>query len=163
VVQPPFDIPGGARVAVLEDASGAMFGIISGGPEPGPYLSVDDGEVGWVELMTRKPEGACAFYNGVFGWDAREADIDATAYTTFSLGDREVAGMIPTPDNLAPDVPDNWSVYFNVADCVATEESAVKLGGQVILSAAPTPMGPFAVLADPHGAVFQIMQFTKAA
>jgi len=46
VLASPFEIPGGARVAVVADRSGAVFALISGGPEPGfPYFS---GEVGAV-------------------------------------------------------------------------------------------------------------------
>jgi len=68
--------------------------------------------------------------------------------------------MIGRPADLPGEVPDSWSVYFTVADCEAAQEKAVELGGSVILSATPTPMGPFAVLADPAGAAFQIMEIS---
>lgn len=164
VIQPPFDIPGGARVAVIADGSGAMLALIGGGPEPGPYLSETVGAVCWVELMTRRPESAVAFYESVFGWAAERSDpgdAGGVAYTVFRRGDEEVAGMIATPDHVPPDVPDTWSVYFTVADCAAVLERAVELGGSVVLEATPTPMGPFAVVADPAGAVFQVMEMAS--
>lgn len=163
VLQPPFDIPGGARVAVIADTSGAMLALISGGPPPGVYFSEDIGAVGWAELMTRSPDAAEAFYASVFGWTADTSigeGATSPTYTVFSLGDEQVAGMIRTPSHLPPEVPDTWSVYFNVADCTGTEQWATELGGSVILSSTPTPMGPFAVLADPSGAAFQVMQTT---
>lgn len=159
-LQPPFEIPGGARVAIIADGSGAMLALITGGPQPGVYLAEDVGAVGWVELMTRDPGSAETFYRSVLGWTAERADAGGTEYTTFRLGDEPVAGMIRTPDHLPPEVPDTWSAYFNVADCQGTERRAAELGGSVILGATPTPMGPFAVLADPAGASFQVMQMT---
>ena len=155
----PFEIPGGARVSVVADHGGAMFALISVQLQPGPYLSTVIGAVSWVELMTRHPDEAMAFYRDVFGWAATTEDTGGTAYTVFSLGVTQVAGMIPTPADVADDVPDNWSVYFTTADCAATVERAVGLGGQVILPPRATPVGMFAVLADPQGAVFQVMEY----
>ena len=46
---------------------------------------------------------------------------------------------------------------------VGTEKRATGLGGAVILPSTPTPMGPFAVVADPMGAAFQVMQIQEMA
>ena len=163
VLQPPFEIPGGARVAVIADRAGAMLALITGGPEPGVYFSDEVGAVCWAELMTRDPHSAGEFYRSVLGWTSEAgADADGQAggveYTVLRRVDEDVAGMIRTPDHLPPEVPDSWSVYFTVADCAAAAERAVELGGSVILGSTPTPMGPFAVLADPAGAAFQVME-----
>lgn len=162
VLQPPFEIPGGARVAVMADGSGAMLALISGGPEPGVYFWDAAGAVCWAELMTRRPDRAEAFYRAVLGWTAEHGDGGGVDYTVFRLGDEQVAGLIRTPDHLPPEVPDTWSVYFAVADCAAAVERAVELGGSVLLGPTPTPMGPFAVLADPAGAAFQVMEMAPA-
>ena len=165
VHQQPLDIPGGARVAVITDSSGAMLALISGGPPPGPYLSETVGAIGWVELMTRRPEAAEDFYRATFGWEAERSDpaeSGGVAYTVFRRGDEHVAGMIATPDHVPPEVPDTWSMYVMVADCRATERRAVELGGSVLLETMPTPMGPFAVLADPAGDAFQVMEMATA-
>ncbi len=159
VLAPPFEIPDGARVSVVTDPSGAMFALISEGRQPGPYFSMEVGAVSWVELMTRRPDEARAFYHQVFGWKATTEDAGGMAYTVFSLAATQVGGMIETPAHLPDDVPDTWSVYFTVADCQAIVEEAAELGGQVILPPTQTPIGPFAVLADPQGAVFQVMEF----
>ncbi len=161
VAQTPFQIPGGARVAVVTDRS-AMFALISGGREPGyPYFSDELGTVCWAELMTGDVEAATEFYREVFGWTVETDDTGPVAYTVCSLDGDAVAGLIARPDDLPAEAPDSWSVYFTVADCEATEQRAVELGGSVILSATPTPMGPFAVLADPDGAAFQIMEMAS--
>jgi predicted enzyme related to lactoylglutathione lyase len=159
VAQSPFEIPGGARVAVVADRSGAMFALISGGPEPGhPYFAEEPGSVCWAELMTGDVEAATGFYREVLGWNAETDHTGAVPYTVCTLDGDAVAGVMGRPADLPADVPDAWSVYFAVADCEAAERRAVELGGSVILSATPTPMGPFAVLADPAGAAFQVME-----
>ncbi len=162
VLTEPFEIPDGARVSVAADPSGAMFALISARPQPGPYLSTVVGAVSWVELMTRRPDDAVSFYHEVFGWDASVEDAAGTRYTVFALGGAPVAGMVVTGPEVPDDVPDSWSAYFTTEDCAATVEQAVALGGRVILPPTATPMGPFAVLADPQGAGFQIMELEAA-
>lgn len=162
-LQTPFEIPGGARVAVVADRSGAMFALISGGPEPGyPYFSTEVGAVCWAELMSADVDAATEFYEAVFGWTAETDETGPVPYTVCNLDGDAVAGIIRRPDDLPADVPDSWSVYVTVADCHATEQRALRLGGSIILSATPTPMGPFAVLADPAGAAFQIMEMASS-
>lgn len=167
VVTPPFDIPGEGRLSIVADPGGATLALYGGASPAMPYFSQDVGAVGWVELMTRDPALAAGFYYQVFGWVATAADADGVAYTAFELEHghehQPVAGMLPTPAELPADTPDVWSVYFNVADCVATVASATAHGGQVVKPPTDTPMGPFAVLADPAGAVFQVMQFVESS
>jgi len=162
VLQSPFEIPGGAWVAVVADRAGAMFALISGGPEPGyPYLSEEVGAVCWAELMTGDVQAAIGFYHEVFGWTAEIDDTGPVPYTVCNLDGDAVAGMIGRPADLPAEVPDSWSVYFTVVECERAQSRAVELGGSVILSATTTPMGPFAVLADPAGAAFQIMEISS--
>jgi predicted enzyme related to lactoylglutathione lyase len=157
VLEPPFEIPGGARVAVIADPTGAMLCLITG-PKPGrPYFSQQPGAVCWVELLTRDPESAAAFYNEVFGW---KADFSPDAeYTMFKLDDEDVAGMMTMPAEVPTEAPAHWAVYFAVGDCADTEKRTVELGGQVLKPTMSIEIGRFAVLADPHGAVFQPMEF----
>ena len=160
----PFPIPGEARIAVVADRTGAELAFISGGPQPDRgYFSAEPGTVCWVELMTRNVGDATGFYGEVLGWTAVTDSSGPVPYTVCRLGDREVAGMIGRPDHVPADVPDGWSVYFTVTDCAAAERLTTELGGEVILPATPTPAGPFAVLADPAGAAFQVMQIQQPA
>ena len=88
VLQPAFDIPGGARVGVVADPPGAMFAVISGGPRPnGPYFSQRPGAVGWAELLTRDAAVATGFYGAVFGWTAVNDDV--SGYTEFTIDGTE--------------------------------------------------------------------------
>ncbi len=163
VLTSPFEIPGGARVAIVADPSGAVFALITGGPEPDPhYYSENLGAVCWAELMTGDVPAATAFYHDVFGWTAETDETGPVPYTVCNLDSVAVAGIIGRPADLPGEVPDSWSVYFTVPGCQAAQERAAELGGSVILSATPTTMGPFAVLADPAGAAVQIMEISSS-
>lgn len=161
VLAAPFEIPGGDRVSVVADSTDAVFGLMSGTSQPDLIYSMAAGAVGWFELMTRDTAAAVRFYDELFGWQAETGDADGVEYSVFSVGDAQLGGMIATPDELGEDVPDSWSIYFTVADCSASVERVRDLGGQVLKATTPTPMGPFAVVADPQGAVFQLMEFTE--
>ena len=78
-------------------------------------------------------------------------------YIELQQGDKSVAGMMQLPPEMA-DVPTNWLVYFQVANCAESVAAATALGANVILDSMEVPtVGTIAVLADPHGAVFGIM------
>lgn len=159
VLAEPFEIPGGARVAVIADPTGAMLAVISGGPEPAadepPLRRREHGAVGWCELMSRDPHASVSFYDAVFGWQA-ERD-PASGYSIFRLGELEIAGLLPMPDEMPPEVPSCWQVYFEVADVDGAVTSAVAAGGTV--DKQPTSVGAmrFAVLSDPTGATFSVI------
>ena len=156
--QPPFDIPGDARVAVVADPSGAMLALIAGPRPDGTYLSGESGAVCWVELLTRGPEAAEGFYTAVFGWKAVTEVTAGTGYTMFKLDDQEVAGMMMMPEQVPAEAPAHWAVYFAVADCAVAERKAAELGGQVLHPTTDIEVGKFAVLADPQGATFQLLE-----
>jgi predicted enzyme related to lactoylglutathione lyase len=156
VLQPPFEIPGGARVAVVADPTGSMFALISGGPRPhGAYFSFEPGMVCWVEVLTRDPAAAESFYASAFGWKA--ATDPGTGYTVFELDGEQLGGMMLMPAQVPAEAPSHWSVYFAVEDCEGAAARAAEAGGTVLVPATPYGMGRFAMLADPQGATFGVM------
>jgi predicted enzyme related to lactoylglutathione lyase len=57
-----------------------------------------------------------------------------------------------------PQVPPHWLPYFAVADCAATAARAQELGAQLRVPPTEIEPGTFAVIADPQGAVFAVIQ-----
>jgi uncharacterized protein len=162
ILQPAFDLPA-ARIAVVADPTGGMFGIISGPRPAGVYLDQGPGTVTWIELLTRDPRAAEPFYAEVFGWKAETETQGGMAYTTFTLDDDQVAGMMLMPDEVPGEVPAYWSVYFAVEDVEGTVARTTELGGSVIAPTMSADGGRFAVLEDPQGAVFSILERSLAA
>jgi hypothetical protein len=158
VLEKPFDLPEG-RVAVVADPSGGMFGVISGPRPEGTWISREPGSVCWVELLTRDTIAAENFYAHVFAWKAETQTYGDTSYTTFSQDGEPVAGMMSMPAEVPAEAPAHWAVYFAVADCSVSVAKAVELGGSILHPAQATAIGSFAVLEDPQGAVFQLMDY----
>jgi predicted enzyme related to lactoylglutathione lyase len=80
VVIEPFDLLDAARVAVVADPAGAVFGVWQPIEHRGAQLVNEPGAWSMSQLNTRDPEGAKAFYGTVFGWKTG----------TFDAGDSEV-------------------------------------------------------------------------
>ena len=53
------------------------------------------GAPSWFETLTTDVDRATEFYSGLFGWTPEVMPMPGAAYTTFKLGDRHVAGMMP--------------------------------------------------------------------
>jgi len=157
VLTPPFDIPD-ARIAIVADPTGAMFGLFGGPDIQGEFYSMAPGGVCWADLLSRDPAAAGGFYDDVFGWKAVSETVDWTEYMVFTLGGEMVSGMVMMPDMVPAEVPSHWGVYFTVDDCDAAVAKATRLGGQVIRPTTTIETGKFAVLADPQGATFDVME-----
>ena len=159
VLQPAFDVPDG-KVGVAADPTGAMFGLFSGPKIDAVWLAQDQGAVSWVETLTRDPAASEGFYSAVFDWKAETSDAEGTRYTTFSLDEDTVAGMMMMPDSVPADAPSHWSVYFAVDDCEPAVRRLIRLGGKPLMPIMDLEMGRFVVAEDPQGAVFQLMEYT---
>jgi uncharacterized protein len=160
VLAPAFDLTD-ARIAVVCDPTGAVLGLISGRASEGVWLSDAPGSVCWTELLTRDPATAAGFYARVFGWEAETVEEGGSGYTTFRLDGEPVAGMMAMPAEVPPEAPASWGPYFSVVDCEAAERRAEALGGLVLRPTADLGGQRFAVLADPAGATFQVLEHPR--
>jgi predicted enzyme related to lactoylglutathione lyase len=156
---PPLEIrSGGAlsgRMAILADPEGAAISLWQAGDHIGARIANEPGAFGWNELCSRNVPGAKRFYGSLFGWEFREVE-GGNGYQEILVGDRLNGGILPWIPELG-EMPPSWSVYFNVGDCDETVKRIQELGGR--LYAGPTDIEPgrFAVVADPQGAVFDVM------
>ena len=108
------------------------------------------------EIQADDVERARAFYGAVFGFrfDQVEGVEDLEGYTTFATGDRPLGGLGPA----WPGYPKGWSTCFSVASTDDAVEKVVSSGGKVTIPAEDTSFGRFAVVTDPWGASFSVMQ-----
>jgi predicted enzyme related to lactoylglutathione lyase len=104
----------------------------------------------WFDLLTTDPDAATAFYTKVTGWGT---DIfpGPTPYTMWTSERGPLGGVMKLPPGASP----HWLAYISTPDVDATVKQAVELGARVVTPGTNIPtIGRFAVLADPHGAVF---------
>jgi predicted enzyme related to lactoylglutathione lyase len=158
VLVEPVDVRAEGRMCVLADPGGAAFGVWQPGGFAGTQLSGRPGTLTWIELMARDAEGSARFYQRVFGWQARPANLPSMSYTEFALGGQPFAGMMEmTGDAWPADLPPHWMPYFEVADCDAAAGRTRELGGTVAVPPTDIQPGRFAVLGDPYGAYFSVL------
>ncbi|WP_332817182.1 VOC family protein [Sphingopyxis sp.] len=116
----------------------------------------------WYELMTSDPAGAAAFYGAVVGWNI-PAQGEATAggidYRMIGRSDGGNAGGVLAlgADMLAGGARPGWLGYLEVDDVDATIDAIKADGGAVQMPAIDLPVGRIAMVTDPQGAPFYIM------
>lgn len=153
-LQPPMQIPGGDRIAVLTDPAGAVVGLMQPARAGGIAWGVP-GAVAWVETATRDLDTSRTFYRTVFGWTAVEG---ANRYWVFEHHGEQVAGMMAMPAQVPTAVPSYWMPYLAVADVDHACTRATDLGGAVVAAPMSVEAMRFAVLEDPGRAVFGVLQ-----
>ncbi len=117
------------------------------------------GDFVWYELMTPDPDVAQSFYGGLLGWEFEEAGFNGQDYRTFSTGDAQVGGILKLTDEMADHGgKPAWVGYVRVDDVPAAIDKVRNAGGHVFMEGGEVPdVGPFAMLADPDGAPFYVI------
>jgi predicted enzyme related to lactoylglutathione lyase len=100
---------------------------------------------------------AKAFYKAVFGWDAETQGPEGPGgYTEWKVGGRSIGGMMPSrPDAGRHPVLLGRLLCGGRHRCLGAK--AQELGASVMMPATDIEPGRFAVLADPVGAMFNIL------
>jgi predicted enzyme related to lactoylglutathione lyase len=156
VMVPPMDVGPAGRMAFFSDPVGAVIGVWQPGEHPGAGVVNEPGALCWDELLTNDIERSKEFYGSVFGWtaDTHEGEMP---YTEFKVDDRAIAGMMTIPPMAPEGMPPSWSVYFAVGDTDDAVARVQALGGSVMVPPMDIEPGRFAVVADPQGAVFDVI------
>ncbi|WP_372728849.1 VOC family protein [Nocardioides sp.] len=152
----PFDIGEHGRMAALQDPTGARISLWQAKDNVGTARANEPGTPIWNELMTPDIEQAKSFYGEVLGVTWEETPMPDMTYTTMHVDGRAVAGVMPPP---MEGMPPHWNVYFNVQSVDETVAAAEAKGATTVAPAFDVPeVGRMAVLADPQGGMFSLMQ-----
>jgi len=159
VLVEPMEIADYGKMSVFVDPTGAVCGAWQPNAFAGAELVNEPGTFGWNELGTRDPAKAKEFYGAVFGWGHEDEESErGGTYTVWQLGDAPVGGMLDIAGMLPDEIPAHWLVYFSVEDTDAALRQVESGGGDVKFGPMDVPVGRFAVVGDPFGAVFAVMQ-----
>jgi hypothetical protein len=162
VLAPSFDVFDVGRMAVLQDPTGATFCVWQAKTHFGARIMGEPNSFCWSELMTSDTDAAKKFYTNLFGWGTdvtkNPAGFD---YTHWTAGDTQIGGMMAISAEMGP-IPPHWMNYVSTTNCDETARKATQLGGKPIQPPFDIPeVGRMAVLRDPQGAVFCIIQMTS--
>ena len=152
----PFDVMELGRMSAIQDPTGARVNLWQAKTSIGSVRANEVGTLIWNEVMTPDIPRATQFYTDVLGMGSETMPMGEETYTVLTNAEgRQIGGAMNPP---MADVPPHWNVYFNVDDVDATVAKAGELGGQVVAPAFDVPgVGRMAVLADPQGAMFNLM------
>jgi hypothetical protein len=146
-------------MAVLQDPTGAVYGLWQPGEHTGFQKYNEAGSVTWDEVLTSDYQACSQFYASTCGWELVTAsDTDDFRYTLGQLDGETVAGIMDAKAMLPPGVPSHWAVYFSVANVDETCRRLTELGGSVDRPAEDTSFGRMAEASDPTGARFKLHQ-----
>lgn len=156
ILQPPMEVPGVGRMAVLADGQGASFAVFQLGEHRGASEKTN---LGWGELHTTDTSAASSFYTRLFPWTTKEDP--SGEYTEFQLEGRSIGGMMAIPAERRQFMPPSWLLYAMVDDCDETLARVAELGGSTIVPPQDIPqVGRFAVIKDPTGASIAVIRLT---
>jgi predicted enzyme related to lactoylglutathione lyase len=157
------DYPQRGRQAVLADPDGAVFAVLSAnGGDPSDYLAAP-GEWIWSSLLVKDPKQESAFYKSLFGYDVYDlADEGDPQHYILSADGYARVGLNALPADSMRRHP-HWLNFVRVTDAAASAKNAVALGGRVLVEPrVDRHGGQLAVLADPSGAIFGVMEWSDS-
>lgn len=122
-------------------------------------MTTNHGDFIWYELNTTDADAASAFYSGLLGWTFADSDTDESGYRTFRTGEHQIGGVMQLTEEMkAGGAQPVWLGYVQVADLPAALAKVRANGGNVMLEDVEIPgVGPFAMIADPQGAMIYLM------
>lgn len=158
----PMDVFGEGRLAFCADSTGAVFGLWQPMRHRGAELVDEPGAMAWAEVETRDAQQACAFYGAVFGLQTRRMEGGGMIYYTLHRDERAVGGVRQMDEKQPPNAPPHWMIYFAIDAADAAVARVRELGGNVCVPAFDTPYGRVAVVGDPLGATFSIIELAES-
>ena len=161
VVSESKSYPARGRQAVLADPEGAVFAILASSSGDAPDLLAVPGEWIWSSLLSRDPGVEAAFYQEVFAYDAFDlASDDGLEHVILSSDDFARASVNSLPGDAARRHA-HWLNFVRVDNTRDMVAKALASGGRVLVEPhVDRHGGEVAVVADPAGAPFGLMEWT---
>lgn len=161
IVMEAYDVLDLGKMAILIDPTGALFALWEGKKRAGMSMPMGaSGALSWCELMTPDVARAAEFYGALFAWEIQHGDGDQKSpgrYAELAHKGHAIAGLMAI-GTAHKSVPAHWLVYFSVDDCDRSVAAAEASGGKALVPPTAVAGGEtFAILRDPHGAVFGLI------
>ncbi|MGH7997159.1 MAG: VOC family protein [Opitutaceae bacterium] len=160
---PKREVPRRGAEAIVADNEGAVVGLIQSSTGDPLDRASAPGDWNWHELFVKNTANSAAFYRRVFHYSA-EPDRRGRWPGHFILrsGGRPRAGISPLPDD--PGSRSDWLGFVRVENIDAAVRKVARLGGTVeVAPGAPELQSRFAIISDPTGGTFGLVQIIPAA
>jgi predicted enzyme related to lactoylglutathione lyase len=116
----------------------------------------------WYELMTPDRGAVAPFYKATLGWNLEAQGTVTPSGDPYAMIGRADGGFAGGVLTLTPEMQQNggtagWLPYFHVDDVGAAADKAKSLGGRLWMGPTDMGVGTIAMLGDPQGAAFYLM------
>ncbi|MGH3517243.1 MAG: VOC family protein [Haloechinothrix sp.] len=163
IIMQPVDIPGRGTILHVRDPNGAAV-VLWQTPDTWQFGTGVPGTFSGTELNTHDGEAADAFYCRLFGFTSQSIGFGHRMdYTEWRLHETVLHRYVMGPE-YPPRTPAHWIVYLKVDPRIGTDalaRTAQARGGAVMIPPFDTSFGRTAVLADPAGATFAIIDHAQ--
>ena len=151
------------RQAIFSDPRGAVFGVLTSRSGDPPDFLAAPGAWIWSSLLSRDADATAAFYQTVLSCDVFDLESDdGLRHVVLSTDGYARAGVNELPTDSARRHP-HWLNFVRVLDANDAATKAVALGGRVLVPPhVDRHGGELAVIADPTGAPFGVMEWTHS-
>ena len=157
----PHSIPDRGRETVLADPQGAVFAVLASSSGDPPDVLAAPGEWIWTSLITTDPDTGAAFYQKLFGYEVFELPASKGSRHLLLSSDNYARASVNTLPANKPNVHPHWLNFVRVEDAVKMTAKVVALGGRVLVEPRiDRHGGKVAVVADPLGAPFGLLEWT---
>ncbi|PXY26166.1 glyoxalase [Prauserella sp. PE36] len=159
----PVDIPDRGSILHAVDPSGAPV-VFWQPPGDWSFATSLPGSFTGADLNTHDGPSADQFYCRLFEFTSQQIGQGGIDYVEWRLDHEPVLYRYAMDPSYQATVPPHWMIYFEADPARGTDAiagQALMLGGNVVTAPFDTPFGRTAVLADPGGAVFSIVDHSR--
>lgn len=153
-------VPGVGTKSLVNAPDAAPIGVC----EPSTDWDFQAGEpasLGWAEYVTHQPHHANRFLSHLFEFTQKQFDYgDQVKYRVFHSEGNSVLATVGMDRNTPRQVPPRWIAHFGAPsdrDFTETVRIACSSGGRLRFKPYSSPLGRVAVLSDPLGTRFAVM------
>jgi predicted enzyme related to lactoylglutathione lyase len=163
VLLAPRDVPLRGREAIFADPQGAVFAVVATSRGDTPERLAAPGEWIWSSLITTDPDTDAAFYQSLFDYEVFDLapSSPGAQHLMFASGDF-LRASANTPPVSNPGIHPHWINFIRVIDTSVIAANVLKLGGKVLAGPyTDRHGGQVAIVADPQGAIFGLMEWPE--
>jgi len=151
----PTDIPPG-RFSVIASPTGAVFSLFHEADPNAENAPSGPGSIHWVELHSTAIETDLQWLKSTFGYTTGEMPMPNGTYYLLNDGDAPCGGAMQT---MNPQAPSHWLAWVEVENIGDSCGLVTESGGVVHMAGMEVEgVGKMAVVADPSGGAFGIIQ-----
>jgi len=155
--------PQRGRQAILADPEGAVFALLASSSGDPADDEAAPGEWIWSSLLARDPDAEAGFYQTLLGYDVFDLPNDGSLEHLVLSSDNFARAGVNSLPGASPRRHPHWLNFVRVQDADASTAKVVELGGRVLVQPhVDRHGGKVAVVADPAGAHFGLMEWSNA-